>query len=124
MLAYHQFENNVKIIKKGDVLPIENENLLGNLDENSPKHSFGCVQYLRHQNNKIYAHIILMYTSFNTMVKEYGDPRELFFSKECCDMELNEEKKVVRLSFTHDKEYNQDKQTFFATKRFSYSTGR
>ena len=124
MLAYHQFENNVKIIKKGDVLPIENENLLGNLDENSPKHSFGCVQYLRHQNNKIYAHIILMYTSFNTMVKEYGDPRELFFSKECCDMELNEEKKVVRLSFTHDKEYNQDKQTFFATKTFSYSMGR
>ena len=58
------------------------------------------------------------------MVKEYGDPRELFFSNDCCDMELNAETKVVRLSFTHDKNYNQDKQTFFATKRFLYSTGR
>ena len=102
----------------------ENEILSVSFDGNSPKHSFGCVQYLQHRSNKIYAHIILMYTSFNTMVKEYGDPRELFFSNDCCDMELNAETKVVRLSFTHDKNYNQDKQTFFATKRFSYSTGR
>ena len=38
-------------------------------------------------------------------------------------MELNKKAKVVRFSFTHDKNYNQDKQTFVATKIFSYSTG-
>ena len=49
--------------------------------------------------------------------------RVVYFSNECDNMELNKKAKVVRLSFTHDKIYNQDKQTFVATKIFSYSTG-
>ena len=65
-----------------------------------------------------------MYTSFNTMVKEYGDPRELFFSNVCCDMELNDKTITVRVSFEHDKDFHQEKETFFATKTFSYSSGR
>ena len=94
------------------------------VDIQSPQYSFGCVQYLYTKEKKNYAHVILMYRSANTMVKEYGDPRELFFSNECVDMVISKKTKVVRISFKHDEQYNRRKPIFFATKIFTYLTAR
>ena len=118
-----KFQINKTILQEGDVLYIDDGiRSINPKNKIRPQHSFGYVKYMYHQHDK--AHIILMYASCKTMVKEYGDPRELFFSYECCDITINQETKVVKVSFNHDQEYNQDKKTYFATKTFNYSTGR